>query len=71
MCWALSLLHISRPINQGTNTIQKEGYLEKSVDLGDNGVEVGRKFVYFGVCHACQNQWLQEIRSRIQTANRT
>jgi hypothetical protein len=71
MCWALSLLYINRPSDQGTNTIQKEGYLEKSVDLSDNGVEVGHKFVYFGVCHTSQNQWLQEIRSRIQTANRT
>jgi hypothetical protein len=32
---------------------------------------VGHKFVYFGVCHTSQNQRLQEIRSRIQTSNRT
>jgi len=70
MCWALNLLYISGPSDQGTNTIQKEGYLEKSVDLGDNGMEVGHKFVYFFVCLARQNQWLQEIRNRIQTATR-
>ena len=71
MCWALNLLYISGPNDQGINTIQKERCLEKSVGLGDNGVEVGRKFLYFGICLARQNQWLQEIRSRIQTANRT
>ena len=44
MCWALNLLDVSRPSDQGISTIQKERCLEKNVDLGDNGVEVGSVF---------------------------
>jgi hypothetical protein len=38
--------------------------------VGDYRIEMVKKFVYLGVCLTGQNGVLQEIRGRIETANR-